>query len=103
MKDLTDFKVENYLDDEDDVAAYLDAALREADDIEDDQEASDYFLAALGDAARAERKMTSIARRANVGREGIYRSLSPNANPSFRTVVAAIRELGGRLSISPAN
>lgn len=102
MKDLDDFKVENYLDDEDDVAAYLDAALREADDIDDDQEASDYFLAALGDAARAERKMTSIARRAHVGREGIYRSLAHGANPSFRTVAVAIRELGGRLTISPA-
>ena len=94
------FHVEDYLNSEDDVTAYLNAALQEAASIADDEQSSAYFLAALGDAAKAEQKMASIARRSDVGRESLYKSLRAESNPSFRTVFSAIRELGGQLSIT---
>ena len=94
------FHVEDYLNSENDITEYLNAALQEAASMADDEQSSAYFLAALGDAAKAEQKMASIARRADVGRESLYKSLRAESNPSFRTVFSAIRELGGQLSIT---
>lgn len=94
------FQAEDYLADDRDITEYLNAALQESAEIADDEQAARFFIAALGDAARAERRMTNIARRAGVGRESLYKSLSAESNPSFHTVLSAIRELGGQLSVS---
>jgi probable addiction module antidote protein len=48
--------------------------------------------------ARAE-GMTQLAKELGVTREGLYKSLSPNGNPSFDTVLKLIDILGFRLSI----
>jgi probable addiction module antidote protein len=64
----------NYLRDEQDMAAYLEAALMGGD--------AAVIAAALGDIARA-RGMTQLARDTGLGRESLYKALSPGGNPEF--------------------
>lgn len=55
--------------------------------------------AALNDVARAG-NMTGLARDAGLSREGLYKALSADGNPTFATVLRITRALGLRLSIS---
>jgi probable addiction module antidote protein len=80
-----------YLKTDEDVAAYLDAALEEEDPA--------LLAAALGDVARA-KGMTDIARETGLGRESLYNALSSSGNPEFATVQKVVRSLGLRLHIS---
>ena len=82
-----------HLETEQDMAAYLEAALEEGDPA--------LVAAALGDIARAQ-GMTAIAREAGLGRESLYRALSPEGNPEFATVLKVVKALGLRLHASPA-
>jgi probable addiction module antidote protein len=75
----------DYLKSDDDMAAYLEAALVEGDPT--------LFTAALGDIARA-KGMTEIARKTGLGRESLYKALSPDGNPEFATVLKVVRSLG---------
>jgi len=77
-----------HLETSQDVAAYLEAALEEGD--------SALVAAALGDIARA-KGMTEIARETGLGRESLYKALSPEGNPEFSTVLKVVRALGLRL------
>jgi len=77
---------------EEDMAAYLEAALEEDD--------PQLFAAALGDIARA-KGMTEIARKAGLGRESLYKALAPNGNPEFATVLKVMRSLGLKLHAKP--
>ena len=82
-----------HLEDPADMAAYLEAALETGD--------AALVAAALGDIARA-KGMTQIAREAGLGRESLYKSLSPNGNPELGTVLRVIQTLGLRLRAEPA-
>lgn len=82
-----------HLQTEDDMAAYLEAALEEGDPA--------LVAAALGDIARA-KGMTQIAREAGLGRESLYKALSPAGNPEFSTILKVISALGLQLHASPA-
>ena len=53
-------------------------------------------MASLGDIARA-RRMASVAHETGLGRESLYKSLSPDGNPEFATVLKVMRALGLRL------
>ena len=77
-----------YLRDEKDMVAYLEAALEDGD--------SGVVAAALGDIARA-KGMTTVARRAGLGRESLYKALSTGGNPELHTVLRVVRALGIRL------
>ena len=77
-----------HLKTEKDMVAYLEAAL------EDDDPA--LVAAALGDIARA-KGMSDIARETGLGRESLYKALSPGGNPEFSTVLKVVRALGLRL------
>lgn len=77
-----------YLKSEEDMAAYLEAALEEQDPA--------LFAAALGDVARA-KGMSQIAREAGLGRESLYKALSADGNPEFATVLKVLRSLGLKL------
>ena len=83
-----------YLETEEDIAAYLNAVVEEGDPA--------LLQAALGDVAKA-RGMTSIAKDAGVSRESLYKSLSANGNPSFQTISKVSRALGLQMSFTPAN
>jgi len=77
-----------YLETPEDMAAYLEAAL------EDGEPA--VIVQALGAIARA-RGMTQIARETGLGRESLYKALSPDGNPEFATVLKVVRALGLKL------
>lgn len=88
------FDAADYLESEEQCAAYLEAALEEGD--------SKLIAAALGDIARA-KGMTQVAREAGVSRESLYRSLSETGNPEFSTVLKVIKALGLKLVPTPAH
>ena len=77
-----------HLETEEDMAIYLEAALEENN--------SALVAAALGDIARA-KGMTQIAREAGLGRESLYKALSPEGNPELATVLKVLKALGLRL------
>lgn len=81
----------DHLETADDMVAYLEAALEDGDPA--------LVAAVLGDIARA-RGMTRIAREAGLGRESLYKALSPDGNPELGTVLRVIRALGMRLHAS---
>ena len=82
-----------HLDTEEDMAMYLNIALEDGD--------LGLILAALGDIARA-RRMAAVAQDSGLARESLYKSLSPNGNPEFATVLKVIRALGFRLQVAAA-
>ena len=82
--------VVEHLETEEDIAAYLDAALEDGDIA--------VIVAALGDIARA-KGMTQIAREAGLGRESLYKALSTTGNPEFSTVLKVVRALGLQLHV----
>lgn len=77
-----------HLETEEDMAAYLEAALEAGE--------SKLVAAALGDIARA-KGMAQIARDTGLGRESLYKALSAEGNPEFETVLKVLRALGLRL------
>ena len=78
----------DHLKDDQDIAAYLDAAFEDGD--------PQLIAAALGDVARSH-GMTRVAARAGLGRESLYKALSPQGNPKFATVVKVMQAMGYRL------
>ena len=44
--------------------------------------------------------MTTVAAAAGLGRESLYKALSPDGNPEFATVLKVMRALGLRLHAS---
>ena len=79
---------------DEDLAAYLEAALQEGD--------SALIAAALGDMARA-KGMSQIARDAGLGRESLYKALSAEGNPELATIMKVIAALGLQLQASPSS
>jgi probable addiction module antidote protein len=41
--------------------------------------------------------MTEIARKTGLGRESLYKALSPDGNPEFATILKVVRSLGLKL------
>jgi probable addiction module antidote protein len=83
--------VTGQLETSEDMAGYLEAALEDGDPV--------WIAAALGDIARA-KGMAQIARESGLGRESLYKALSPKGNPEFATVLKVVRALGLRLHAS---
>ena len=77
---------------EEDMVAYLEAAFELGD--------SSLIAAALGDIARA-KGMSKIARDTGLGRESLYKALSPTGNPELATVVKVVHALGLQLHAKP--
>ena len=85
------FDPADYLDNEEIVAEYLSAAAEDAN--------PDVFIAALGDVARA-RGMGKVAKKAGLGRESLYKTLSAGAHPRFETVSAVMHALGVKFAVT---
>lgn len=81
-----------YLKTERDFVGYLEAAL------EDGHPA--VIAAALGAVARA-RGMSTVARKAGLGRESLYKALAPDGNPQLSTILSVLRALGLTLRVAP--
>ena len=75
----------------DEMAAYLEACIEEADGD------AAFIAKALGDIARAQ-GMTQIARQTGLSRESLYKALSGDRSPSFDTVLKVMTSLGLKLS-----
>jgi probable addiction module antidote protein len=84
----TKWDVVDYLKTDEDMADYLEAAIEDGDPA--------VISAALGDIARA-KGMSQVARKAGLGRESLYKALSPNGNPEFATILKVVKALGLRL------
>ena len=82
-----------YLETEEDIITYLDAAMEDNDPA--------HIARALGDVARSE-GMTEISKRTGLGRQALYKALSEQGNPTLETVTAIISSLGLRLSVQKA-
>jgi len=86
----TRYDVAEHLRTAEEMAAYLEACLEEAN-------GNAAFIAkALGDIARA-RGMSRVARDAGLSRESLYRALSGERSPNFDTVLKVVAALGMKL------
>lgn len=88
---FTRWDAADYLRSEADMVAYLQACLEEAPDD------ATLLAAALGDVARA-RGMMELARETGLTREGLYKALSRDGNPSLATVLKVVKALGLKLT-----
>lgn len=84
------FDAANYLTDIETAAAYLQATIDESGD--DPGAIAD----ALGAIARSG-NLSELARRTGMSREGLYKALSADGNPSFATILKVSKALGLRL------
>ncbi len=82
------YDVANYLDSDEMIATYLDAAFESGD--------TSRIAEALGDVARA-RGMTKIARATGLAREQLYKTLSAEGKPELSTVLKVMAAFGGKL------
>lgn len=90
---LVRFDVTRYLDDDVAIAEYMTAVLEEDD--------PDLLLAALGDIARA-KGMAEVANATGLGRESLYKALTPGARPRFDTILKVAKALGIHLTAKVA-
>jgi probable addiction module antidote protein len=94
-EEFSRYDTADYLTDDDRIAAYLEAVVEEAGD-------DPVLIAqALGAVARA-RNISQLARDTGLTREGIYKALSAEGNPSFATVLKVAKALGLRLAFRTA-
>src|SRR5680860_327991 len=87
---FTPYDSADYLTGIEDMAAYLEAAIDEAGD-------DPAFIAqALGTIARSG-NVSELARRVGMSREGLYKALAADGNPSFATIMKVAGALGLRI------
>jgi probable addiction module antidote protein len=92
MKHVVPFDAADYLDNEQVIAEYINAALED--------ENPEVLLQAIADVAKA-RGMTQLAKSTGLGRESLYKALAPGAKPRYDTVLRLVRALGVELHASP--
>jgi probable addiction module antidote protein len=86
----TKYDVAEHLRTPEEMAAYLEACLEEADGD------ATFIAKALGDIARA-KGMSQVARDAGLSRESLYKALSGDRAPTFDTILKVINALGLKL------
>ena len=89
----TPYDVAEHLRTPEEMAAYLEACIEEADGD------AAFIAKALGDIARAQ-GMTQVARDTGLSRESLYKALSGERSPSFDTILKVVSALGLKLSAS---
>lgn len=83
----------SFLKTEEDIAEYLNAVMEEDDPA--------LLAHAFGVVARA-RNVSQLSRETGMSREGLYKALSKEGNPSFATILKVARALGCQLMFSAA-
>ena len=84
------YDVAEHLRSPEEMAAYLEACLEEANGD------AAFIAKALGDIARA-KGMSQVSRDSGLSRESLYKALSGDRSPSFDTVLKVIEALGLKL------
>jgi probable addiction module antidote protein len=87
----TPYDVAEHLRTHEEMAAYLEACIEEADGD------AAFIAKALGDIARAQ-GMAQVARDSGLSRESLYKALSGERSPSFDTILKVVSALGLKLS-----
>lgn len=95
MNQVSRYDSADYLETEEDIAAYLDAVMKEGGDNPAN------VIHALGVVARA-RNFSQLARDTDISREGLYKALSDNGNPSFAMIIKMVAALGLHIKFVPA-
>ncbi|MFU7529419.1 addiction module antidote protein [Qipengyuania sp. ASV99] len=90
--ELRPFDPANYLETEEDILYYLEAAMEGND--------PKYIARALGDVARS-KGMSEIAQKSGLGRQALYRALSEDGNPTLETLLGVLDALGLQLTVQP--
>lgn len=90
---FTKWDVTDDLRTKEDVRLYLQACA------EEDPGDGSLIRAALNDIARAQ-NMSQLARDVSMTREGLYKALGENGNPTFATVMKLTRALGMQVRIT---
>jgi probable addiction module antidote protein len=89
----TRYDVAEHLRTPEEMAAYFEACLEEADGD------AAFIAKALGDIARA-KGMSQVAREAGLSRESLYKALSGERSPDFETILKVVGALGLELHAS---
>ena len=92
---LNDWDTSRFLKDEEDIKYYLEAVFKDG--------TSEEIAEALGNVAKARQTMCKIAKKAKVNSNSLYRSLSKDGAPLFKTVNSVVNALGFKLSVVPAH
>ncbi|MCH8159795.1 MAG: putative addiction module antidote protein [Proteobacteria bacterium] len=88
---LASFDASDYLDNEETIAEYLAIALDNPD--------QDAFMMAVRDVAKA-RGIASVATKAGLGRESLYKTLQSGSKPRFDTVRRLLAALDVKLDVT---
>ena len=84
------YDVAEHLRTQEEMAAYLEACIEEADGD------AAFIAKALGNIARA-KGMAQVARDAGLSRESLYKALSGDRSPGFDTILKVVSALGLKL------
>lgn len=93
IADLPEFDLAEYLQTDEDIAAYLTL-------VQEDKEPAE-LSHALGVVARA-RGMAEVARASGLTREALYKALRPGSQPRFDTIARVCSALGVKLVVQAA-
>jgi len=97
MKKYRDLVVE-IMKDPEEATEYLKSSFDEYS-IDGDIEA---LLTAIKSVAKAQGGMTELAKKTNLNRQALYKTLSKNGNPKIKTLWSVLNSLGYRLTLEPA-
>ncbi len=89
--DIAPFDAVDYLDTPEVMAEFLAACLED--------ENPEVFIAVLSTVARA-KGMTEVAKKSGLGRESLYKALSPGAHPRHETVRKIVAALDLKLTVA---
>ena len=92
----THYDVAEHLRTPEEMAAYLEACIEEADGD------AAFIAKALGDIARS-RGMSQVARDTGLSRESLYKALSGERSPGFDTILKVVHALGLKLHAEAAS
>jgi probable addiction module antidote protein len=96
MRDFREY-VKEKLKDPAEAVTYLNTALEEYEKDSD----SDAFLLALRTVTEVKGGVAELARKTNLNRQHLYRTLSSKGNPRLNTLETVLHGLGFKLSIVP--
>ena len=102
MLKIRKFRAGDHIHSEQAAVTYLQVAMEEADKAENSRQGAAIIANALGEVARAQRHMSTIASDADRSRSGIYKALSNQGDPALSTVISAIHAAGGSLTVTMA-
>jgi len=93
ITEWSDYNGTEFLDSEEAMAEYLNLELEEGD--------PRYIKIALGNIARARSNMSELAKKAGLPRTTLYRALSLDGNPEYKTIHKIVNALDMRLLVVP--